>query len=99
MIRAVGQISYIISADKLSEQLPKLLPGIIAQYKKQAEQLPITEVCVLTINIILCIGVSSCHSMRWHCAFRITFLSLYFGNQGACLCYSPEIKYPGGVKY
>ena len=57
MIRAVGQISYIISADKLSEQLPKLLPGIIAQYKKQAEQLPITEVSVLTVNIILCIGI------------------------------------------
>ena len=80
MIRAVGQISYIISADKLSEQLPKLLPGIIAQYKKQAEQLPITEVSVLTINVILCIGVStgSCHGMRGHRKCRSTLLNISF---------------------
>ena len=90
MIRAVGQISYIISADKLSEQLPKLLPGIIAQYKKQAEQLPITEVSVLTINIILCIGVSSCHAMRGHCASRVALLSLYFCNSRSMFTLQPR---------
>ena len=90
MIRAVGQISYIISADKLSDQLPKLLPGIIALYKKQAEQLPITEVSVLTINIILCIGVSSCHGMREHCSFRITLPSLYFCDSRSMFMLQPS---------
>ena len=85
MIRAVGQISYIISADKLSEQLPKLLPGIIAQYKKQAEQLPITEVSVLTINIILCIGVSSCHGIAGHRKCRSTLRNFSFCDSRSML--------------
>ncbi|XP_036278441.1 maestro heat-like repeat-containing protein family member 1 isoform X1 [Pipistrellus kuhlii] len=37
VVEALGPMSHLLPSEKLEEQLPKLLPGILALYKKHAE--------------------------------------------------------------
>lgn len=40
----MGPMSYLMPSEKLEEQLPKLIPGILALYKKHAEAFYISKV-------------------------------------------------------
>lgn len=40
-------MSYLMPSEKLEEQLPKLIPGILALYKKHAEAFYISKVSSL----------------------------------------------------
>nr|XP_047908539.1 maestro heat-like repeat-containing protein family member 1 isoform X10 [Anser cygnoides] len=43
VVEAVGPMSYLMPSEKLEEQLPKLIPGILALYKKHAEAFYISK--------------------------------------------------------
>ena len=44
VVEAVGPMSYLMPSEKLEEQLPKLIPGILALYKKHTEAFYISKV-------------------------------------------------------
>lgn len=44
VVEAMGPMSYLMPSEKLEEQLPKLIPGILALYKKHAEAFYISKV-------------------------------------------------------
>ncbi|XP_065520234.1 maestro heat-like repeat-containing protein family member 1 isoform X5 [Lathamus discolor] len=43
VVEAVGPMSHLLPGDKLEEQLPKLIPGILALYKKHTEAFYISK--------------------------------------------------------
>uniref|UniRef100_A0A8C4UKY9 Maestro heat like repeat family member 1 n=1 Tax=Falco tinnunculus TaxID=100819 RepID=A0A8C4UKY9_FALTI len=43
VVEALGPMSYLMPSDKLEEQLPKLIPGILALYKKHTEAFYISK--------------------------------------------------------
>nr|XP_009673741.1 PREDICTED: maestro heat-like repeat-containing protein family member 1 isoform X5 [Struthio camelus australis] len=43
VVEAIGPMSYLVPSEKLEEQLPKLIPGILALYKKHAEAFYISK--------------------------------------------------------
>ncbi|XP_067146158.1 maestro heat-like repeat-containing protein family member 1 isoform X4 [Apteryx mantelli] len=43
VVEAIGPMSYLMPSEKLEEQLPKLIPGILALYKKHAEAFYISK--------------------------------------------------------
>ncbi|KAM6349421.1 maestro heat-like repeat-containing protein family member 1 isoform 2-T2 [Podargus strigoides] len=43
VVEAVGPMSYLMPGEKLEEQLPKLVPGILALYKKHTEAFYISK--------------------------------------------------------
>uniref|UniRef100_A0A8C3CKI9 Maestro heat like repeat family member 1 n=1 Tax=Cairina moschata TaxID=8855 RepID=A0A8C3CKI9_CAIMO len=43
VVEAMGPMSYLMPSEKLEEQLPKLIPGILALYKKHAEAFYISK--------------------------------------------------------
>ncbi len=52
IVEAVGQMAHIMTREKLEEQLPKLLQGILALYKKHPETYHITQVELKFLNAI-----------------------------------------------
>lgn len=44
VVEALGPMSHLLPSEKLEEQLPKLLPGILALYKKHAETCHVSKV-------------------------------------------------------
>lgn len=44
VVEAMGPMSHLMPSEKLEEQLPKLIPGILALYKKHAEAFYISKV-------------------------------------------------------
>ena len=44
VVEAMGPMSYLMPSEKLEEQLPKLIPGILALYKKHTEAFYISKV-------------------------------------------------------
>lgn len=44
VVEALGPMSYLMPGEKLEEQLPKLIPGILALYKKHTEAFYISKV-------------------------------------------------------
>ena len=44
IVEALGQMSHIMSTDKLQAELPKLLPAVFSLYKKHQEPFHITQV-------------------------------------------------------
>ncbi|XP_062426714.1 maestro heat-like repeat-containing protein family member 1 isoform X2 [Rhea pennata] len=43
VVEAIGPMSYLMPSEKLEEQLPKLIPGILALYKKHTEAFYISK--------------------------------------------------------
>ncbi|XP_074434148.1 maestro heat-like repeat-containing protein family member 1 isoform X4 [Larus michahellis] len=43
VVEAMGPMSYLLPSEKLEEQLPKLIPGILALYKKHTEAFYISK--------------------------------------------------------
>ncbi|XP_038244380.1 maestro heat-like repeat-containing protein family member 1 isoform X4 [Dermochelys coriacea] len=43
VVKALGPMSHLLPSEKLEEQLPKLVPGILALYKKHAEAFYVTK--------------------------------------------------------
>ncbi|KAM4686238.1 maestro heat-like repeat-containing protein family member 1 isoform 2-T2 [Amazona ochrocephala] len=43
VVEAVGPMSHLLPGEKLEEQLPKLIPGILALYRKHAEAFSISK--------------------------------------------------------
>ncbi|XP_004679984.1 PREDICTED: maestro heat-like repeat-containing protein family member 1, partial [Condylura cristata] len=43
VVQALGPMSQLLPAEKLEEQLPRLLPGVLALYKKHAEAFPVSQ--------------------------------------------------------
>uniref|UniRef100_A0A8C3SIU8 Maestro heat like repeat family member 1 n=1 Tax=Chelydra serpentina TaxID=8475 RepID=A0A8C3SIU8_CHESE len=43
VVKALGPMSHLMPSEKLEEQLPKLVPGILALYKKHAEAFYVTK--------------------------------------------------------
>lgn len=43
VVEAVGQMSHLMPHDKLEEQLPRLIPGILNLYRKHSDHLHITQ--------------------------------------------------------
>ncbi|XP_051871929.1 maestro heat-like repeat-containing protein family member 1 isoform X2 [Pristis pectinata] len=43
VVEAVGQMSHLMPHDKLEEQLPRLIPGILNLYRKHSEHFHITQ--------------------------------------------------------
>lgn len=44
VVEALGPMSHLLPSEKLEEQLPKLLPGVLALYKKHAETVHTSKV-------------------------------------------------------
>lgn len=44
VVEALGPMSHLLPGEKLEEQLPKLLPGVLALYKKHAEAFHVSKV-------------------------------------------------------
>lgn len=44
VVEALGPMSHLLPSEKLEEQLPKLLPGVLALYKKHAETSHVSKV-------------------------------------------------------
>lgn len=44
VVEALGPMSHLLPSEKLEEQLPKLLPGVLALYKKHAETCHVSKV-------------------------------------------------------
>lgn len=42
-------MSHLLPSEKLEEQLPKLLPGVLALYKKHAETFHVSKVRTCTL--------------------------------------------------
>uniref|UniRef100_A0A8D0F7D1 Maestro heat like repeat family member 1 n=1 Tax=Strix occidentalis caurina TaxID=311401 RepID=A0A8D0F7D1_STROC len=49
VVEALGPMSYLMPSEKLEEQLPKLIPGILALYKKHTEAFYISKVSRLAL--------------------------------------------------
>lgn len=47
IVQAVGHMTHVIEKDKLAEQLPKILQGIIGLYKRHPDPFQITQVNML----------------------------------------------------
>ncbi|XP_078061865.1 maestro heat-like repeat-containing protein family member 1 isoform X2 [Mustelus asterias] len=43
VVDAIGQMAYLMPHDKLEEQLPKLIPGILALYRKHSDHFHVTQ--------------------------------------------------------
>ncbi|XP_068839367.1 maestro heat-like repeat-containing protein family member 1 isoform X2 [Capricornis sumatraensis] len=43
VVEALGPMSHLLPSEKLEEQLPKLLPGVLALYKKHAETVHVSK--------------------------------------------------------
>ncbi|XP_027949269.1 maestro heat-like repeat-containing protein family member 1 isoform X5 [Eumetopias jubatus] len=43
VVEALGPMSHLLPSEKLEEQLPKLLPGVLALYKKHAETFHVSK--------------------------------------------------------
>ncbi|XP_045880235.1 maestro heat-like repeat-containing protein family member 1 isoform X4 [Meles meles] len=43
VVEALGPMSHLLPGEKLEEQLPKLLPGVLALYKKHAETVHVSK--------------------------------------------------------
>ncbi|KAK6184716.1 hypothetical protein SNE40_007128 [Patella caerulea] len=52
IVEAVGHMCHIIDQDKLEEQLPKLLHGILALYKKHPEPFHITQGLSMVLDAV-----------------------------------------------
>ncbi|XP_078209018.1 maestro heat-like repeat-containing protein family member 1 isoform X9 [Callithrix jacchus] len=46
VVEALGPMSHLLPSERLEEQLPKLLPGILALYKKHSETFYVSKICV-----------------------------------------------------
>lgn len=44
VVQALGPMSNLLPSEKLEEQLPKLLPGVLALYKRHAETCHVSKV-------------------------------------------------------
>ena len=44
VVEALGPMSHLLPSEKLEEQLPKLLPGLLGLYKKHAETVHVSKV-------------------------------------------------------
>lgn len=44
VVEALGHMSYILSQNKLEEQLPKLIPAILNLYRRQSDPFHVTQV-------------------------------------------------------
>lgn len=44
VVEALGPMSHLLPSERLEEQLPKLLPGILALYKKHSETFYLSKV-------------------------------------------------------
>lgn len=49
IVEAVGHMTHVMDRDKLGEQLPKILNGIMALYKRHPEAYHITQVSLSNI--------------------------------------------------
>uniref|UniRef100_A0A452V4H8 Maestro heat like repeat family member 1 n=1 Tax=Ursus maritimus TaxID=29073 RepID=A0A452V4H8_URSMA len=49
VVEALGPMSHLLPSEKLEEQLPKLLPGVLALYKKHAETFHVSKVRTCTL--------------------------------------------------
>lgn len=50
-------MSHLLPSEKLEEQLPKLLPGVVALYRKHAEAFHVSKVC--SCMLCLCRALST----------------------------------------
>lgn len=61
MVEALGPMSHLLPSEKLEEQLPRLVPGLLALYKKPAEAYHVSKVRVcgaaLGVEGLLSLGV------------------------------------------
>ena len=47
IVEAVGHMTHIMEKEKLDEQLPKILQGILGLYRRHPDPYHITQVCLL----------------------------------------------------
>ena len=52
-IEALGYFANLITHDKLDTDVPKIIPGILALYKKHAEPFVVSQSLYLTINAVI----------------------------------------------
>ena len=45
IVEALGHMTHLMARDKLEEQLPRILAGILGLYKRHPEPFHITQVC------------------------------------------------------
>uniref|UniRef100_A0A8C0L568 Maestro heat like repeat family member 1 n=1 Tax=Canis lupus dingo TaxID=286419 RepID=A0A8C0L568_CANLU len=57
VVEALGPMSHLLPSEKLEEQLPKLLPGVVALYRKHAEAFHVSKVC--SCMLCLCRALST----------------------------------------
>ncbi|XP_078392967.1 maestro heat-like repeat-containing protein family member 1, partial [Cetorhinus maximus] len=56
VVDAIGQMAYLMPHDKLEEQLPKLIPGMMSLYRKHPEHFHITQSLCRVLDAAVDIG-------------------------------------------
>lgn len=57
-------MSHLLPSEKLEEQLPKLLPGVLALYKKHAETVHVSKVCTVWLRASVAEALVGCRPQR-----------------------------------
>lgn len=56
VVEALGPMSHLLPSEKLEEQLPKLLPGVLALYKKHAEAFHVSKSLGQILEVAVSVG-------------------------------------------
>ncbi|XP_037383816.1 maestro heat-like repeat-containing protein family member 1 isoform X2 [Talpa occidentalis] len=56
VVQALGPMSQLLPSEKLEEQLPKLLPGVLGLYKKHSEALPVSQSLGQILEVAVNVG-------------------------------------------
>ncbi|XP_014749291.1 PREDICTED: maestro heat-like repeat-containing protein family member 1 [Sturnus vulgaris] len=59
VVEALGPMSSLIPEEKLEEQIPKILPGILSLYKKHPEPFPISKSLCQILESSVAVGSRS----------------------------------------
>lgn len=60
MVEALGPMSHLLPSEKLEEQLPKLLPGVLTLYKKHAETVHVSKVRTVQLRASVGEALAGC---------------------------------------
>ncbi|XP_074645058.1 maestro heat-like repeat-containing protein family member 1 [Tubulanus polymorphus] len=88
IVETVGHMAHIITLDKLEEQLPRLLPGIIALYKRNQEPYYVTQGLCYVLDA----------ATRDGCKMLEIHLDNLLNNLFPQVCHSPDYSNPYTIK-
>ena len=94
IVEAVGHMTHIMEKEKLDEQLPKILQGILGLYRRHPDPYHITQVCLLPCIELeqevlwqICCGVCVCVCVcEVRCGVRTYVYAYTCAHARLCVC-------------